>query len=68
VVDIHASYPYGHGALGVDGLTVSYAQFFTAVGIEQASAPLIPAIPEPSEAALLIAGLLGLVARSRLRV
>jgi hypothetical protein len=59
VVDIQASYQYGHGAVSVDDMIFHYSQRYTAIGGEQASAPLIPAIPEPSSALLLLGGLIG---------
>jgi hypothetical protein len=64
VVDIQASYPYGNnglggpGSVGVYGMTAFYSQA-SHLGRDQASAPLIPAIPEPSAVWLLLAGLMG---------
>jgi hypothetical protein len=58
VVDIQASYQYGHGGVDVHDMTFYYSQRYTAIGSEYASAALIPAIPEPNSALLLLAGLI----------
>ena len=64
VVGIHANCPLGNARLGIEGMTVTYGLFIRSPPCsETAAAELIPAIPEPSAALLLVVGLLGLASR-----